>query len=58
MIETDEDFVTELLETDGRRGGARERLRRGPELPRLLRDLARQLESACKKIQAFTAELR
>ena len=42
VIETDEDFVTELA-GGGRRGGrARLGLRPGPELPRLLRDLARQ----------------
>ena len=41
VIETDVDFVTELLEEEGRRDRPRQRLRPGPELPRLLCDVAR-----------------
>ena len=41
VIETDEDFVTELLDEEGRGRRARNRLRPGAELPRLLCDVAR-----------------
>ncbi len=41
VLETDEDFVSELLETRGRRGGPRLGLRPRPELPHLLRHLQR-----------------
>ena len=42
VIETDEDFVARAAGAGGRRCGARLGLRAGPELPRLLRDLARR----------------
>ena len=41
VIETDEDFVTELLEAEGVAVVQGTRLRPGPELPRLLCDVAR-----------------
>ncbi len=41
VIETDEDFVTELLDEEGVADRAGERLRPGAELPRLLCDVAR-----------------
>jgi aspartate aminotransferase len=41
VIETDEDFVSELLESRRRRRGVRLGLRPRPQLPHLLRDLGR-----------------
>ena len=48
-IETDEDFVLELLEQEGVAVGARQRLRPGPELPRLLRDVAEAARGGLQK---------
>ncbi len=58
VIETDEDFVTELLEDDGRRGRAWSAFGQGPNFRVSYATSLKNLEEACKKIQTFTAELR
>jgi len=57
-IETDEDFVMELLDREGVavvHGGA---FGQGPNLRVSYATSLKELEEACKKIQRFTAELR
>ena len=58
-LETDEDFVTELLGSGGRRGRAGHAVRLGPGIPHLLRDRDRATcEEACRRIQRFCGNLR
>ena len=58
MIETDEDFVAELLEETGVAVVHGSAFGLGPNLRISYATSLGQLESACKKIQKFTAELR
>jgi aspartate aminotransferase len=58
MIATDEDFVTELLEEEGVAAVQGSAFGLGPNFRVSYATSLEQLESACKKIQKFTAELR
>ena len=58
MIETDEDFVTELLEEEGVAAVHGSAFGLGPNFRVSYATSLEQLEKACKKIQKFTAELR
>ena len=57
-IETNEDFVTELLEETGVAVVHGSAFGQGPNFRVSYATSLAQLESACKKIQAFTAALR
>jgi aspartate aminotransferase len=57
-LETDEDFVTELLEDTGVAVVHGSAFGAGPNFRVSYATSLAQLESACKKIQKFTAELR
>src|SRR5271157_3370638 len=57
-IETDEDFVTELLEQEGVAAVHGSAFGQGPNVRVSYATSLKQLETACKKIQKFTAELR
>ncbi len=57
-IETDEDFVTELLEETGVAAVHGSAFGLGPNMRISYATSLAQLEKACKKIQRFTAELR
>jgi aspartate aminotransferase len=57
-IATDEDFVTELLEETGVAAVHGSAFGLGPNMRISYATSLAQLESACKKIQRFTAELR
>ena len=57
-IETDEDFVAELLEETGVAAVHGSAFGQGPNFRVSYATSLANLESACKKIQAFTAELR
>ena len=57
-IETDEDFVTELLEQEGVAVVHGSAFGQGPNVRISYATSLSQLEAACKKIQKFTAELR
>jgi aspartate aminotransferase len=57
-IETDEDFVTELLEQEGVATVHGSAFGRGPNFRVSYATSLQQLEAACKKIQKFAAELR
>ncbi len=57
-IETDEDFVTELLEQTGVAVVHGSAFGQGPNFRVSYATTLKQLEEACKKIQKFTAELR
>ena len=58
VIETDEDFVTELLEETGVAVVHGSAFGAGPNFRVSYATSLAQLETACKKIQKFTAELR
>ena len=58
MIETDEDFVAELLEETGVAAVHGSAFGQGPNVRVSYATSLADLESACKKIQRFTAELR
>ena len=58
MIETDEDFVTELLEETGVAVVHGSAFGAGPNFRVSYATSLAQLESACKKVQKFAAELR
>ena len=58
VIETDEDFVTELLEAEGVAVVHGSAFGLGPNFRISYATSLEQLEKACKKIQKFTAELR
>jgi aspartate aminotransferase len=58
VIETDEDFVTELLEEEGVAAVHGSAFGQGPNFRVSYATSLELLESACKKIQRFTAELR
>jgi len=57
-IETDEDFVTELLEETGVAVVHGSAFGQGPNFRVSYATSLKQLENACRKIQRFTAELR
>ena len=57
-IETDEDFVTELLDAEGVATVQGSAFGQGPNFRVSYATSLEQLEKACKKIQKFTAELR
>jgi aspartate aminotransferase len=58
VIETDEDFVTELLDAEGIAVVHGTAFGQGPNFRVSYATSLEQLEKACKKIQKFTAELR
>jgi aspartate aminotransferase len=58
VIETDEDFVAELLEQEGVAAVQGSAFGQGPNFRVSYATSLKQLEEACKKIQTFTAELR
>ena len=58
VIETDEDFVTELLDAEGVAVVHGTAFGQGPNFRVSYATSLEQLEKACKKIQKFTAELR
>jgi aspartate aminotransferase len=58
VIETDEDFVTALLEQEGVAAVHGSAFGQGPNVRISYATSLKQLEEACKKIQKFTAELR
>ena len=58
VIETDEDFATELLEEEGVAVVHGTAFGQGPNFRVSYATSLEQLEKACKKIQKFTAELR
>ncbi len=58
VIETDEDFVSELLEQEGVAAVQGSAFGLGPNFRVSYATSLQQLEEACKKIQKFTAELR
>jgi aspartate aminotransferase len=58
VIETDEDFVTELLDEEGVAVVHGTAFGQGPNFRVSYATSLEQLEKACKKIQKFTAELR
>ena len=58
MIETDEDFATELLDEEGVAVVHGTAFGQGPNFRVSYATSLEQLEKACKKIQKFTAELR
>ena len=57
-IETDEDFVTELLETEGVAAVHGSAFGLGPNLRISYATSTQNLEEACRRIQRFCAELR
>ena len=58
MIESDEDFVSELLEPEGVAAVQGAAFGQVPNFRISYATSLKQLEEACKKIQKFTAELR
>ena len=58
MIGTDEDFVSELLEEKGVAAVHGRAFGEGPNFRVSYATSLADLESACKKIQTFTASLR
>jgi aspartate aminotransferase len=58
VIATDEDFVSELLEAEGVAAVHGSAFGQGPNLRVSYATSLANLESACKKIQTFTASLR
>jgi aspartate aminotransferase len=58
VIESDVDFVTELLEEEGVAAVQGSAFGLGPNFRVSYATSLEQLESACRKIQRFTAELR
>jgi aspartate aminotransferase len=58
VIETDEDFVGELLEAEGIAAVHGSAFGQGPNLRVSYATSLANLETACKKIQTFTASLR
>jgi aspartate aminotransferase len=58
VLETDEDFVSELLETEGVAAVHGSAFGQGPNLRVSYATSLETLERACKKIQNFTASLR
>jgi aspartate aminotransferase len=57
VIETDEDFVSELLQQEGVAAVHGSAFGQGPNLRVSYATSLKQLEEACRKIQKFTAEL-
>jgi aspartate aminotransferase len=57
VIETDEDFVSELLEQEGVAAVHGSAFGQGPNMRVSYATSLKQLEEACRKIQKFTAEL-
>ena len=58
MIATDEDFVSELLESEGVAVVHGSAFGQGPNFRVSYATSLKTLEDACRKIQNFTAELR
>ena len=58
MIESDVDFVTELLEEEGVAAVQGSAFGQGPNFRVSYATSLDKLETACEKIQKFTAELR